>query len=59
MGRKNENATLGAVCNANGLWQWVVRCGGRQYRSHREFMKERAALAAGRKMLRKLAKLRS
>ena len=59
MAAKDENATLGAVCNANNLWQWVVHRDGRRYRSHREYLKERVALAAGRKMLKKLAKLRA
>jgi hypothetical protein len=59
MSAKDENATLGAVCNANDLWQWVFCRDGRQYRSHREYLKERVALAAGRKMVKKLAKLRA
>jgi hypothetical protein len=58
MAANDENATLDAVCNANALWQWVLCCDRQQYRSHREYLTERAALTAGRKMLKKLAKLR-
>ena len=57
MAAKDENATLGAMCNANGRWQWELCRDGQRYRSHREYLKERVALAAGRKMLTKLAKL--
>ena len=57
MAAKDENATLGAVCNSHGRWQWVVCRDGQRYRSHREYMQERVALAAGRKMLKQLARL--
>ena len=45
------------VRNVARLWQWELRCGGRSYRSHREYLKERTAIAAGRKMLKQLARL--
>lgn len=57
MAGKDENATLGAVCNANGLWQWVICRDRQRYGSHREYLTERTALTAGRRMLEKLAKL--
>lgn len=57
MAINNKNATLDAVCNANALWQWVLCRDGQRYRSYREYLTERAALTAGRKMLKKLVKL--
>jgi len=57
VGAHEQNATLDAVCNANGLWQWELRREGQRYRSHREYLTERAALAAGRKTVRKVAAL--